>query len=288
VRAPETPVNIVAMPLTDDDVRRIINEDNRAILETRRHLPPDPAVARVLSSFANTNGGILIVGADDEGDIFGLSEVEAQFVAERLNEIATSLLPGRHDISVVTVEGRKLVYVKVEPTPSELGFVSTARGKIYTRHDQEVVKLKPRHINVARTERTLTVFVAMSFREEEDPALIDYWAAMQRAAEGSGVPLLLLRIDLKEGDFEISQAILDAIDHADIVIADFTLSSRNVYFELGYARGTRKRLIQTARKDTVLDFDVRNWRTIFYRNATELEQKLCPALLAAYDELTAG
>jgi nucleoside 2-deoxyribosyltransferase len=70
---------------------------------------------------------------------------------------------------------------------------------------------------------------------------------------------------------------MDEIDAADIVIADFTLSPANVYFELGYARGKGRRVIQTARRGTVLEFDVRNWRTVFYRNATELEEGRLPA-----------
>jgi nucleoside 2-deoxyribosyltransferase len=77
---------------------------------------------------------------------------------------------------------------------------------------------------------------------------------------------------------------MDEIDKADIVIADLTLNPRNVYFELGYARGKPCRIIQTARKETVLEFDIRNWRTIIYRNATQLEEKLIPELKAAYAE----
>ena len=82
-------------------------------------------------------------------------------------------------------------------------------------------------------------------------------------------------------DYEISQRVMDEINKADIVIADFTLSPANVYFELGYARGQGKQIIQTARKETRLEFDVRNWRTVFYRNATELEEKIVPELVEA-------
>jgi nucleoside 2-deoxyribosyltransferase len=135
--------------------------------------------------------------------------------------------------------------------------------------------------------RAITAFVAMSFREEEEPALVDYYAAINRAAKNSGLPIKVTRMDLEAGDYEISQGIMDKIDEADIIVADFTLSSRNVYFEVGYARGQQKRVIQTARKETVLEFDVHHWRTLFYRNATELEARLLPELAAAYQEVTA-
>jgi nucleoside 2-deoxyribosyltransferase len=136
--------------------------------------------------------------------------------------------------------------------------------------------------------QTLTAFVAMSFREEEEPSLVDYFKAMERAASSTRLPINVTKMDLEEGDYEISQKIMEKIDEADIVIADFTLSSRNVYFELGYARGVKRRVIQTARKGTSMEFDIRNWRTIFYRNAAELEEKLGAALKSAYVDLTEG
>jgi hypothetical protein len=64
------------------------------------------------------------------------------------------------------------------------------------------------------------------------------------------------------------------------VIADLTLSSANVYLEIGYARGRQKRVIQTCRSDTQLEFDVRNRRTLIYQNATTLEYKLLNELNA--------
>ena len=114
---------------------------------------------------------------------------------------------------------------------------------------------------------------------------MDYFHAMKRAVERTKLAITVKRMDLMEGDYEISQQLMTEIDDADIVLADFTLNSSNVYFELGYARGNKKRVIQTARKDVPLEFDVRNWRTIVYRNATELEEKLLLELKAAHAEI---
>jgi nucleoside 2-deoxyribosyltransferase len=148
--------------------------------------------------------------------------------------------------------------------------------------------MKTRHPPLRSAERQIVAFVAMSFREEEKPALVGYYRAIKRAVEGVSLPIELRRIDFVDGDYEISQQIMDEIDQAEIVITDFTLSARNVYFELGYARGKQKRIIQTARKETTLEFDVRNWRTMFYRNATELEEKLVPELRAAYNDVVSA
>jgi hypothetical protein len=124
-----------------------------------------------------------------------------------------------------------------------------------------------------RSRRKLAVFVAMSFRTDKEQHLTDYFRAIKRAADRAG-GIEVRRVDLLDGDYEVSQKLMCEIDRADVVLADFTLNSRNVYFELGYARGRRKDVIQTARERTVLEFDIRQWRTLFYRNATELEEKL--------------
>jgi nucleoside 2-deoxyribosyltransferase len=127
----------------------------------------------------------------------------------------------------------------------------------------------------------IQAFVAMSFREDDEPVLVDYWHAMLRAAKRARREFDLIRLIEIDGDYEIVDRIYKEIDSADLVIADLTLSSANVYFEIGYARGLRKRVIQTCRFDTQLEFDVRNRRTLIYRNATMLEHKLLQELDAA-------
>jgi hypothetical protein len=74
--------------------------------------------------------------------------------------------------------------------------------------------------------------------------------------------------------YRIMRKTQEMIEAADAIIADLTLSSNNVYFELGLALGMGKPCLQTARKDTVLDFDVHGNGTVFYKNASELEQRL--------------
>jgi hypothetical protein len=123
-------------------------------------------------------------------------------------------------------------------------------------------------------------------RRYMDPSLVDYFEAMKRAVNSTSLPIDLVRMDLLEGDYEISQRIMDEIDKADILLADFTLGPANVYFERGYARGRNRRVVQAARKGTLLEFDTRNWHTIFYKNATELETALVPALEQADRDVT--
>lgn len=210
-----------------------------------------------------------------------------------MEKISVTLLPFQTEVGTKSIFNKPVVYTIIEKPPYEYLPITTARGEAYTRHENKILRMKyptlqelaePPESEIPTLPRKI-VFVAMSFKEEEEPALVDYYNAMERAATETRLPITLHRIDRQEGDYEISQKIMDEIDQSDIVITDFTLSPRNVYFELGYTRGKGIRVIQTARNGTELEFDVRNWRIVFYRNATELESKLIPALMSAYDDV---
>jgi predicted HTH transcriptional regulator len=265
----------------------LIAEGESETLEFKEKVPPENIISASLAAFANTRGGTLIIGVRDDGEIIGLNKGVATLAHERLNGIARSLLSEPFDSGVTAVNGRWLVYITVEEAPKHLSPIITATGEDFVRAGvkedvRSAVDIPTRKVPT----KTFIAFVAMSFRQEEEPALVDYYRAMERATLKTRFSVRITRIDLVEGDYEISQKLMDEIDEADIVLADFTLRPSNVYFELGYARGRRKRIIQLARKDTVLEFDIRNWRTVFYRNATELEEKLAQALDTACAELS--
>ena len=274
---------------TPDGILALIRGGESDTVEFKTRLPPEEIVARNLVAFANTRGGILIIGVGDKGEIIGVPDPEIGRTMERLTAITKKLLPYPVEVGVVAAQGKSLVFAALPPAPSEVGPITTSRGQYFARQgaaavfgNLDLAWFQDNPPVVPEERKRMKTFVAMAFREEQEPALVDYFGAMQRAVGATGLPIELVRMDLQEGDYEISQAIMDRIDEANILIADFTLNSRNVYFELGYARGRKCRVIQTARKGTQLEFDIRNWRTVFYRNATELEQKLTPALKEAY------
>jgi hypothetical protein len=277
------------------DIESLIVQGESSSVEFKLSVPLGNAIAANLSAFANSSGGVLIVGVDDKGDVVGLTTTEANQAMSELRRVASSLLPYPVEVSRTAVNGKTVVYAVIDPAPSHLRPVITAGGRIYMRQGsasrqlnerEEQAVLRGTDIAPRPTDRRCRAFVAMSFRTEEEPALIDYREAMKRAYDRLSLPIDLVLINKVVGDYEISQEIMNQIDECDIVIADFTLSPRNVYFELGYARGKDKLIIQTARQGTVLEFDVRNWRTEFYRNATELEERMGPVLEAAYARFT--
>jgi hypothetical protein len=270
---------------TAEDIRRLLREGEGPHVEFKRQFTNDQSLARNIVAFANSGGGTLIIGASDDGSVLGLDRDELKRAYSGLKRIASSLLLAPlYATGTAEIDGKMIVYLEIREAPESARPIRLATGDAVERYGSTTITVTETRTKVAPS-RSMRVFVAMSFRNEEEPALVDYFEAMQRAAVATKLPIELVRIDLVEGDYEISQRIMDEIDRSDVVLADFTLGPANVYFELGYARGVKRRIIQTARKGTALEFDTRNWRTIFYKNATELQKALVPALQDAYAEV---
>lgn len=278
-----------------DNLINLIKIGESQTIEFKSMFPSNHVIASNITAFANSEGGIIFLGIGENGEIIGLSDYRVENARNRLKRISESLSPPISiNIGILDLDLKKIVYAIVEKAPNSVYPIMTSSGQIYERKDTNVILTSitpPDLITVSTKERLsrlrkkISIFIAMSFREEDEPALADYYQAMVKAIESANLPIEIIRVDLIEDDYEISQKILSEIDKSDIVIADFTLNSPNVYFELGYARGRDRYIIQTARKGTILEFDIRNWPTLFYRNASELEKKLTPKLNAMYSKI---
>lgn len=272
--------------VSEEGLQEIIKRGESQKVEFKTRLPPDAILARLFVAFANTTGGIILIGIGDDGKVIGLTKKETSVALNRLQQIGTTLFDSKIKTAMTYVNGKIIVFAIITKPPDTLLPIRTSAGDIYIRSGTATEKSADREVDTSLTTGSaINGFVAMSFREEEEPALVDYFEAMKRAVEMSKLPINLTRIDLLEGDYEISQKIMHEIVKSDFILADFTLNPRNVYFEVGIARGCEKVVLQIARSDTALEFDIRNWRTIFYKNATELERKLNNSLEDVYKEV---
>lgn len=296
------------MSLNEKKILELIKNGESEQIEFKSKIPNSTILARIFASFANTQGGFLFLGVNDDGQIIGLTEQEQTHAEKIVSSITNSIFDYDVPLHKFTIEGKNILIIEINKIPDNNLPIINSSGEMFIREGSNtelnsrqsmkaaISAIMSRNIShnigshlliegIKKNKVSKKIFVAMSFRDEEEPSLVDYYKAMERAIKNTKLPITTSRMDKVEGDYEISQQIMEEIDKADIVIADFTLSSQNVYFEVGYARAKSKRIIQSARKGTKLEFDARNWRTIIYRNATELEAQLEPAIEVAYNEL---
>src|SRR5262249_8329762 len=106
-----------------------------------------------------------------------------------------------------------------------------------------------------------SVFVIMPFSIE----FTDVWkGSIQRAAKEHG--FTPIRVDMINRSTNITDDIVDGINKCRLAIVDVTGNNPNVMFELGYTIARDKKNIIISQSADYLPFDIRNIRTIVYRN----------------------
>ena len=114
-------------------------------------------------------------------------------------------------------------------------------------------------------------FIAMPM-DPDDAQLEDVLDAIKEACTRCG--LNAERVDEPESNDRITDRILESIRRAQYVIVDLTHSKPNVFYEAGYAQGRGKTPIYVARHGTPLEFDLKDYPVIFFRNMKQLKDAL--------------
>ena len=113
-----------------EQVSSIILQPESETLEYQAVLPPSKSIAQIICSFANTNGGLLILGVSEIGGlkVSGLSE---DFRATSITHKAIDLLSPKPiiDYGYVQHDGKKLFVIKVEKSTATI----TLGNKIFVR-----------------------------------------------------------------------------------------------------------------------------------------------------------
>jgi len=124
---------------------------------------------------------------------------------------------------------------------------------------------------ITRSVESGYAFIAMPM-DPEDHTLVDFLDAVKEAAKRCGVHAE--RIDEPQSNERITDRILESIQKAEYVIVDLTNSRPNVFFEAGYAHGIGKIPIYFAREGTRLEFDLKDYPVLFFRNLKELKDSI--------------
>lgn len=110
-------------------------------------------ISKTLVAFANADGGILLVGVEDNGDITGLNYNESSLKALRSAPknyvLASTPLPSTRS-SIVEIDGKKVLFFSVQKGTDYVYI--TSEGKCLQRRDLESVPIDPKVIQFQRNE----------------------------------------------------------------------------------------------------------------------------------------
>ena len=124
-----------------NEVVQIIGQEESSTLEYKAVLPPSRNIATLISAFANTDGGYIILGVSDNLEINGLSE---DFHANAITHKALDLLSPQPKVhyQYVSYKGKKIYVIKVDKSTSLIALES----KTYKRIGSTSLLLEPSEI----------------------------------------------------------------------------------------------------------------------------------------------
>ena len=123
------------------DISKILGSEENEQLEYKAVLPPARSLAHMIAAFANSNGGVIILGvneANGEIKITGLSE---DFHANGVTHKAIDLLSPKPNVKYeyLSHEGKRLYVIEVEKSLT----VVAIENKIYIRSGTKIVLNNP-------------------------------------------------------------------------------------------------------------------------------------------------
>ena len=128
------------------DVKNLAQTGEGAFLEFKRTIPSAEKIAREIAAFANTDGGTLLIGVDDDKSLIGVDGYqEEEFL---LNKAANKLCEPKVPITIEIVHfgERDLLVIKVPEANDKPVFVLGKKGStVYVRYkDQNKVASRER------------------------------------------------------------------------------------------------------------------------------------------------
>ena len=121
-------------------------------------------------------------------------------------------------------------------------------------------------------EKSNKCFIAMSF----DPSTKNAREAIRKAILETGYEAVLIDEQIIDSERTINDEIIASLKKCKFCIADFSLHSKGVYFESGFALGQGKKVIYTCSKTEFENahFDIRPLQHIIYETTDQLTKDL--------------
>lgn len=129
----------------EDVVKEWINRGENDFIEFKEGLKHADDVMKTIVAFANTKGGVIIMGIKDDGSMIGTDE-SADSVKNRLERMISSKCDPPIDFSVKRIEfdDKGITYIKIPKGSSKL--YSVTNGPIYVRRGASDIFIKPSEI----------------------------------------------------------------------------------------------------------------------------------------------
>lgn len=146
------------------DVKMLIDEGEGFELEFKRKVSSPEKIAKTISAFANTNGGIILFGVDDDGTLIGVESEKSEVDLIRQAGEFYCNPPVALEVSFVPYNHKDIIVVTVEESDTKPHFVVTEEngGKAFIRVKDKSVLASREVIKVLKdesSEKSLTLSI---------------------------------------------------------------------------------------------------------------------------------
>ena len=147
------------------DVKRLIEEGEGFELEFKRKVSSPEKIAKTISSFANTNGGIILFGVDDDGSIIGVEseKTEVDLIQQAGEQYCDP--PVEMEIAYIPYNHRDVIAVSVEESNKKPHFIindGEEEERVFIRVKDKTVLASKEVIKVLKdesSEKSLTLAI---------------------------------------------------------------------------------------------------------------------------------
>ena len=157
--------------MTQEEVRRFVRNGEGQYVEFKLRVPEPARLAKEVVAFANSNGGRVFIGVDDDGSIVGVKDSgEEEFaLKEALNLYCRPLIRWRSERVEVTSK-RDVIVVTIPKSKRKPHFivrdVEDGSGPAYVRVDDMSIEASRESIKLMQSEH-LVDGVKFEFGEKE-------------------------------------------------------------------------------------------------------------------------
>lgn len=153
--------------MTREELDRLVAMGENAFIEFKHRVPEPTRIAKEIVAFANSRGGTILIGIDDDGLVRGVKDsAEEEFVL--LSAIKAHCEPPLQ-LSVLRVpvsRKREVIAVRVEPSNDRPHFVADGENKTaYVRLNDQSIEASKEAIRIMRTSPAQTA--KFEFGEKE-------------------------------------------------------------------------------------------------------------------------
>jgi predicted HTH transcriptional regulator len=153
------------------EIKYLVRQGENEHVEFKKKINHPDKVIRELVAFANTNGGTLLVGVDDNGEISGLKHAEEDdyLMKKAIAELSRPKLQFKSGM-VKLHENRAVLYYQISPSKRKPHYaLETPKqrwGQAYVRYQDKSVQASREMTEVLRSRRGNKEF-GFSYGEEE-------------------------------------------------------------------------------------------------------------------------